>query len=124
MQKAVEIQSEGLTLRGMLHIPEGISGKIPIVIMFNGFNGNKMEVHCIFVKLSRKLEKAGIASARFDYRGSGESDGDFIDMTVSGELADAKNVLDFVRTLDFVDADRGRRRGAEPRRGCSGNACG
>ncbi|HHV98270.1 MAG TPA: alpha/beta hydrolase [Clostridiaceae bacterium] len=106
MQKAVEIQSRGLTLRGMLHVPECCGTKVPIVLIFHGFTGNKMEQHFIFVKLSRLLEKNGIASLRFDFGGSGESDGDFIDMTLSGELQDAKNILDYAKTLDFVDVSR------------------
>jgi pimeloyl-ACP methyl ester carboxylesterase len=106
MQKAVEIKSRSLTLRGMLHIPDGISGKMPMAIIFHGFTGNKMEPHFIFVKLSRLLEKKGIASVRFDFGGSGESDGDFVDMTLSKELEDAKAILAFVKTLDFADRDR------------------
>jgi len=106
MQKAVEIQSRGLTLRGMLHVPECCDKKVPIVLIFHGFTGNKMEPHFIFVKLSRLLEKNGIASVRFDFGGSGESDGDFINMTLSGELQDANNILDYAKTLDFVDTSR------------------
>lgn len=106
MQKAVEIESRGLTLRGILHIPEGMSGKVPMVPIFHGFTGNKMEPHFIFVKLSRMLEKRGIASVRFDFGGSGESDGDFVDMTISKELEDAKNILEYVKTLDFIDVNR------------------
>jgi len=106
MQKAVEIQSRGLTLRGMLHFPENVSGKVPIVLIFHGFTGNKMEPHFIFVKLSRLLESKGIASVRFDFGGSGESDGDFKDMTISRELEDAINILDYAKTLDFVDTSR------------------
>ncbi len=105
MQKAVEMESRSLTLRGMLHIPDGISGKMPMVMIFHGFTGNKMEPHFIFVKLSRLLEKKGIASVRFDFGGSGESDGDFIDMTLSKELEDGKSILKFVKTLDFVDRE-------------------
>jgi alpha/beta superfamily hydrolase len=106
MQKAVEIQSNGLTLRGMLHVPSGAAEKTPIVCIFHGFTGNKMEPHFIFVKLSRMLESVGIASVRFDFSGSGESDGEFMDMTISKELEDAKNILDYVKSLDFVDQDK------------------
>jgi len=106
MQKAVEIKSQGLTLRGMLHIPENIEEKVPIVLILHGFAGNKMANHFMFVKLSRILEREGIASVRFDFGGSGESDGDFLDMTISGELADAKNILNYVKKLEFVDKNR------------------
>jgi len=106
MQKVVEIESRNLELRGILHMPENINGKIPIVILFHGFCGNKMGPHFIFVKLSRLLERNGIASIRFDFAGSGESDGDFIDMTIGTELEDANNILNYVKTLDFVDNDK------------------
>ena len=106
MQKSIEIQSGGLTLRGILHIPDGRTHKIPIVCIFHGFAGNKMEPHFIFVKLSRLLEAKGIGSVRFDFAGSGESDGDFIDMTISKELKDANNILDYVKSLDFVDTTK------------------
>ena len=106
MQKAIEIQSRGLTLRGMMHVPDNRKGKVPAVAIFHGFTGHKMESHFIFVKLSRALEKNGIASFRFDFAGSGESDGEFRDMTILGELADANNILDYVKTQEFVDLDK------------------
>lgn len=106
MQKSAEIQSRGLTLRGMVHIPEKTIDKIPMVCIFHGFTGNKMESHFIFVKLSRMLEAKGIASVRFDFGGSGESDGDFRDVTISKELEDANAILDYVRMQDYVDNDK------------------
>jgi esterase/lipase len=106
MQRAVEIQSRNLTLRGMLHIPEKVTKKIPILCIFHGFTGNKMEPHFIFVKLSRMLEAKGIASIRFDFSGSGESDGDFIDMTISHELEEAMDILNYAKSLDFVDTSK------------------
>lgn len=106
MQKAVEIQSRNLTLRGMLHTPDSFTGKIPVVCIFHGFTGTKVEPHFIFVKLSRRLEKAGIASVRFDFGGSGESDGEFEDMTLLTELEDANAILDYAKSLSFVDAGR------------------
>lgn len=106
MQKAVEVQSRNLTLRGMLHVPDNASGKIPVVCIFHGFTGTKVEPHFIFVKLSRLLEKEGIASVRFDFGGSGESDGDFSGMTLYTELDDANAILDYARSLPFADAGR------------------
>jgi uncharacterized protein len=105
MQKAVEVESRGLVLRGMLHKPGNINKKLPMVCIYHGFGGNKTESHFIFVKLSRLLEKEGIASIRFDFGGSGESDGNFIDMTISKELEDAKAILTYAKNLDFVKPD-------------------
>ena len=106
MQEAVEIRSSGLTLRGMLHVPEGISGKVPVVCMFHGFTGNRIETHFLFARLSQHLEKEGIASLRVDMGGSGESDGEFFDMTISKEVEDAKAILHYAQSLDFVDTNR------------------
>lgn len=106
MQQSVEIKNKGLTLRGMLHIPEKIKSKLPIVCMFHGFTGDKLGSHFMFVRLSRLLESKGIASLRFDFIGSGESDGDFVNMTLSRELDDAKAILDFAKSLDFVDTNQ------------------
>jgi alpha/beta superfamily hydrolase len=107
MQKAIEmLNRRRQVLRGMLHVPENADSKVPIVAIYHGFTGNKMEPHFIFVKLSRALEKKGIASVRFDFAGSGESDGEFIDMTISGEISDALDILDYARSLEFVDTAR------------------
>ncbi|WPX08437.1 alpha/beta hydrolase [Caldicellulosiruptor danielii] len=65
-----------------------------------------MEPHFIFVKLSRLLEQYGIASVRFDFAGSGESDGEFYDMTVTREIDDARCILEYLFSLDFVDKQK------------------
>jgi uncharacterized protein len=106
MQRAIELKCGDLILRGMLHIPDGTTSKVPLVCIFHGFTGNKMEPHFIFVKLSRQLEGRGIASVRFDFGGSGESDGEFVNMTISKELEEAKAILDYAQTLDFIDIDK------------------
>jgi alpha/beta superfamily hydrolase len=106
MQKAVEIKSGDQILRGALHIPDGENKKTPIVIIYHGFCGNKMGPHFMFVKLCRNLEALGIASIRFDFSGSGESDGEFIDMTLGTEIAEANNILDYVENLKFVDKSK------------------
>lgn len=106
MQKHVELTYNGITLRGMFHHPEGNSGKYPGVILFHGFTGNKMESHFLFVKLSRALEKVGIASVRFDFYGSGESDGSFQEMTPDTEIKDGKAILEYMKSIDIIDNRR------------------
>lgn len=106
MQKAIEIKSRNLTLRGMINTPDQATGKLPTIIILHGFGGNKMGPHFMFVKLSRTLAELGFASVRFDFAGSGESDGEFINMTLSGELEDAENILNYVKSLNFVDNER------------------
>jgi dienelactone hydrolase len=108
LESFVEFQNRaGKTLRGMMHRPAGASHRrLPAVAMFHGFTGNRMESHWIFVKCSRALAQAGIASLRFDFYGSGESDGDFREVTLRGEIADGRAAVAFLRQQKAIDAAR------------------
>ena len=90
---------------GMLHLPEE-KGPFPAVAIYHGFTGTKVEPHRLFVKMSRALVQKGIAGTLWIFRGSGDSEGDFADMTVSGEIADAIRVLDFLQEQPEVDGER------------------
>ncbi|WP_188187799.1 alpha/beta hydrolase [Nonomuraea sp. SYSU D8015] len=101
-----DFRHNGLTLRSTLHIPEGPAGTLwPTAVFVHGFASNRLELPS-FVGMSRLLEANGIASVRFDLSGHGESDGDFFDVTISGEIAETRAVVRTVRTLDFVDPGR------------------
>ncbi len=94
----VEItKKDGKKLRGFHHKASNDS----VVIMFHGFTGCQPGPHFIFHKLSRKLNKENISALRFDFLGSGESDGEFEDMTFLGEVEDAQDILDFAIGLGY-----------------------
>jgi hypothetical protein len=76
------------------------------VVLCHGFTGNRIEAHFIFVKAARALAWAGIAAYRFDFRGSGESEGDFSRMTVPGEITDACAAVHLMKRLPQVDHRR------------------
>lgn len=65
-----------------------------------------MESHWIFVKCARALVGAGIASLRFDFYGSGESEGEFREVTLQGELSDAHAAVKFFRRQKGIDPKR------------------
>lgn len=90
----------------MLHVPDQRPGKVPFVILFHGFCDDRNEINFVHTELSRRLCERGIASVRFDFAGSGDSDGRFEDMTVSSEVEDGLAILDYVKSLDFVDQSR------------------
>jgi fermentation-respiration switch protein FrsA (DUF1100 family) len=96
----------GRALRGMMHRPAGGRRHTPAIAMFHGFTGNRMESHWIFVKCSRALAKAGIGSLRFDFYGSGESDGDFREVTLRGEISDGRAAVAFLRRQKGIDPAR------------------
>ena len=60
----------------------------------------------MFLKLSRSLEDVGVASVRYDFSGSGESDGDFENVTLSGEVEEANVILDSVLEDPRIDRRR------------------
>ena len=99
------VQTPRGTIRGSVHVPAN-GGPFPAVLLCHGFTGTRFETHRMFVKMSRLFEDVGIASCRFDFIGSGESDGDFIDMTVQREVEDALAVLEHITGLDFADFHR------------------
>ncbi|GAA0327481.1 alpha/beta hydrolase [Bacillus carboniphilus] len=107
MEYPLALEVEGLTLRGIAHKPE-IRGKshFPVVILFHGFTGNKLESNLMFVQFARELNKHGIGAVRFDFSGSGESDGYFADMTFSKEVCEGEHILAFTETLDWVDTNQ------------------
>lgn len=106
MEKPVVFKSCGQQIVGMLHVPARARGRVPAVVFFHGFTGTKVESHQLFVKMARALEQAGIASLRFDFRGSGDSAGEFSKMTVTSELKDARAALKYLRSRPFVDPRR------------------
>lgn len=106
MMHAIECSRNGIVLRGTEHRPNQEISSIPAVILFHGFTANRCEFGFSFVRLANRLESLGVAVYRFDFMGSGESDGNFEDMSVSTELEDAKVILNYVRSLDYIDSDR------------------
>lgn len=107
---AVEFKNQGQVLRGLLHIPQGVSDDFakrhPCVVFLHDYASDRIGEHRILVKTARHLCSNGLACLRFDFRGSGESEGDFSDMTLETEISDAKAAIDFVRSLDAVDPER------------------
>jgi pimeloyl-ACP methyl ester carboxylesterase len=108
MERYVEIRRPRGLVRGMLHLPqrETFRPPWPALALYHGFSGNRMEVNFLFVAFSRLLAGQGIASVRFDFLGSGESDGRFEDMTLSSQIEDAHRMLDFLRRRRGVDRSR------------------
>jgi uncharacterized protein len=102
----VEIQVEfGKGLRGILHQASG-RGRAPAVCLLHGFTGNKVEEGRLFVRAARAFAEAGIHALRFDFRGSGDSDGNFADMTLTTEVDDARAALAYLRRRRGVDKSR------------------
>ncbi len=104
-QHPFQLERAGLTLRGMTYRPDG-HRRCPTVVLMHGFTGHRMENGFLFVRLARALAAHGIAAITFDFLHSGDSDGAFEQMLVTGEVQDALRVTEWVQGQPFVDRSR------------------
>lgn len=100
MEVYCEIKTEEGILRGMLNRPN--IEKYPLVVMLHGFTASRLGPRFAFTRLARLLEQQGIGTIRFDFLGSGESDGDFLNMTYMSECKQAIYILEEVKKLENV----------------------
>jgi len=108
VQRHLETENHGLTLRGTAYLPPSIEAgkRAPTVLMLHGFTGNRIESGFFFTQIGRALAARGVAAVAFDFRHSGESDGSFDQMLISGELDDALRLTDWLGGQPFVDRSR------------------
>lgn len=71
---------------------EGDAGSNKVVVIGHGVTGNKDRP--FVVALAEGLAAAGINALRFSFAGNGDSEGRFVDCTVTKEVADLGSVLD------------------------------
>lgn len=95
----------GQDVYGMLHLPDTARPPtgFPSVVILHGYTGNTAGDHRLLPLLSRHLITLGVASLRFDFRGSGASQGDFSEMTVSREIEDVHAAFAWLRAQDGID---------------------
>ena len=86
-------------LAAVLH--RASAGKI--VILSHGYTGNKQENGRLFVTAARTLAAAGISALRFDFTGSGDSSGEFYEVSPNTEIRDLLDVIAWARRKKFRD---------------------
>jgi len=104
-RELVEFVNEGNKIFGIIHRPIGEENP-PVVVFCHGLAGHKIGKNRMYVQLSESLSRVGIASFRFDFRGSGDSEGEFGEMSLLGEVNDAEKALDFIRQQPNLDVNR------------------
>lgn len=101
--ESVMIDGSKGKLSAVIQKPELKAGeKCRMVMLLHGFTGDKMNRP--LPDIADLLESRGVASIRFDFNGHGQSEGDFVNMTVLNEIEDAKKVYDYVKGLEYVDS--------------------
>jgi pimeloyl-ACP methyl ester carboxylesterase len=79
--------SDNSRLFGVLPQPQGALRDCGFVFCAP-FAEEQKQGYRVFVDLARRLEEAGFASLRFDYRGTGDSEGAFTEFSLAGAVRD------------------------------------
>lgn len=101
----VSIDGPSWSIPAVVNMPEG-DGPFPFVVMFHGTGSDKNEAGGGYALLAQRLADAGIASARFDFVGNGESTGDYANYTLTSGMADGNAVIAYMQGLDKINPDR------------------
>lgn len=100
----VSFWSDGTRCAGVLYRPSGATGLLPCVVLAHGFSGT---MDWIVPDFASRFAGGGIAALIFDYRYLGASDGLPRQLISSSrQRSDLRRAVDYVRSLDGIDANR------------------
>lgn len=105
IRESVVLSNQGQKIFGILHLPDGVE-KPPCILICHGLGGHKTGRYRVYVELAEALVKQNIAVLRFDFRGSGDSEGSFSEMTLKGEVSDALIALKYLEQEERIDNNR------------------
>lgn len=106
METPIIFKSADQQIIGILHTPKS-KRRVPLVILVHGWSGNLLGVwNAFFVKAARVFAKNGFAVLRFDFRGSGSSEGEFENQTISSMILDLKNVIDQIAKHEAINSNK------------------
>lgn len=105
LREPIVLENEGMKIFGVFHKPAGHK-KFPSVLICHGLAGHKTGRYRVYVNLANELTRHGVGVLRVDFRGSGDSEGEFFDMTLSSEVSDALISLEYLKEHPQVDVNR------------------
>lgn len=101
----VIVENEGQQIFGVLHRPTSCDYP-PVVVILHGFASSKLGSNRCYVSLAESLAQRGIAALRFDFRGSGDSEGALSNITLEDLISDANAVLEKLPFIERIDVNR------------------
>jgi len=106
MEIAVQFDSGGFKLAGLLHVPPDLppGQRRAAVVVLHGFGSNKDGG--ISMAASQLFASLGYITLRFDMRGCGQSQGPRGKVICLEQVADTQAALDFLQSRPEVDASR------------------
>lgn len=104
VSRKVNFKSEGHTLSGVLVLPEGAKGPVPVVVMGGGWCYVK---EIVMPHYGKDIVAAGSAVLMFDYRNFGESSGERRQHINPWEqIEDFRSAVSYAETLPEIDPNR------------------
>ncbi len=104
-RESLTLENQGQKIFAIFHRPI-VQKKTPAVLICHGLAGHKTGRYRLYVALSERLAQAGIASLRFDFRGSGDSEGQFAEITLEDQISDAQVALNYLMQAPSIDKKR------------------
>lgn len=104
-EETVVIQGTQRAIPATVTLPDG-PGPFPFVVMYHGTGSNRHEAGNGYDLLAPKLAEAGIASARFDFAGNGDSTVDYKQYTFASGITDGEDVIAYMRDRAEIDDAR------------------
>lgn len=84
MEEAIRFGAPGLSLFGILHLPDGAPPPAACMLMVVGGPQTRVGSHRSYTLIARELCRRGIPVLRFDYAGVGDSEGRYVGFTAAG----------------------------------------
>jgi fermentation-respiration switch protein FrsA (DUF1100 family) len=104
MRQDIEFDAEGVTVRGWLDLPDGVSGPVPTVVMAHGFSAVK---EMFLDSFAEAFAAGGLGALVFDNRNFGASDGEpRQEIDPWAQVRDYRHAITYAQTRPEVDADR------------------
>ncbi|MGK5594062.1 MAG: alpha/beta hydrolase [Parachlamydiaceae bacterium] len=95
-RESFETSNKNQKIFGIVHQPSATKNP-PVVVICHGLGGHKTGRYRVYVDLAEELVKSNIAVIRFDFRGSGDSEGKLCDITIEDQISDVIAVLDYIK---------------------------
>ncbi len=101
MEQNLIIPDDGISLSAVLETPDGVEGKLPLVIILHGFGSAKNRIHTL--QTAEAMRDAGFATLRLDLFGHGESGGEFRRHTLYKWIGNTLAAINYVRALGYTE---------------------
>lgn len=106
-RQSFSVVSSGLTIRGQIFFPEARPSRLyPAIIICHGIPGSgtaRAPDDPGYEALAEEFTSLGLAAVIFNFRGCGDSDGDF---DMMGWTEDLEAVVDHIHNTPFIDPTR------------------